>query len=345
MADLESGDPLHVVGGSQINPLLAYGAAKTVDYYAVVADPEDGGDLHEVFCHVFYPQDSPPPYRDGMDPDGANSLFKGKVVYTRIDDPDEAAALIDAARAANLITFASTDGLDGVTGPDGLITTGTAALWVGREAIAFDEPGGDYTVRVWAVDHDSSRSEVLEGFFNYVPTSGIEVDFTGIDYGSVDLNVERLAVGDLEWGNGLAGEGQANKATVRNIGNTWAHVTIRQDDMGFVFVGAGTATALVSSSPLGAASSWRVNYGVRLGSDDAFSLYYDPNVRAVTPNFLGLSAVDQIDFSILVKNGYGTHNGTITISSTIEPFGDYGAGNSFGPVGLADQRRGAIPNT
>ena len=345
LAELESGDPAHGVVGCQVNPTLAYGTAKDVDYCAVVTGAEDGGGLRGVTGYVFYPADSPSPYRDGVDPDGTRSGFMCKVVFSRVDDPDEAAALVKAAVAADLVALASQEDLDGLTGANGLIARGAAELWVARGSIAYDEPGGDYAVRVWALDHDAGRSDVLEGSFNYVPTSGIEVDFTGIVYGSVDLNVESLVAGDLDWGHSPAGDGQTNKPTVRNIGNTWAHVVIQQDDMGFLMVGDETGTALVSGSPLGAASSWTVNYGVQLGGDDAFRLYCDPNVQAVTPNFLGLSAMDELQFSILVKDGHGTHYGTMTIGSTIEPFGEDGAGSSLGPVGEAGLSLEAIADS
>ena len=343
--ELESGDPDHLITGPQINPTLVYGTVKTVHYYAVVADPEDGGDLQEVFCYAYYPTDSPSPYRERTDPDGTGSRFKYRVVFTRIDDPVEAAGLINAAYLDGLIAPASTGGLDELAGPDGMISQGTAALWVGKETVAYDDPAGDYAVRVWAVDHDGNRADALEGSFNYVAVSGIEVDFTGIAYGSVDLGMEASVAGDVDWGNGPAGAGQINRATVRNIGNTWAHVAIRQDDMGFLFIGASAGTALVSDSPLGVTSNWGVSYGVCLGRDDAFKLYYDPNVQAITPNFLGLGAMDELHFSILVSDGEGTHNGAMTIGSTIEPFGQDGAGNAFGPVGLADLSSGTDSET
>lgn len=343
--ELESGDPDHLVTGAQINPTLAWGTVKTVHYYAVVADSEDGGDLQEVFCYAYYPTDSPSPCRERNDPDGAASRFKYRVAFTRIDDPVEAVARINAAYSSGLIDPASTDVLEELAGPDGMIPQGTAGLWVGTETVAYDDPAGDYAVRVWAVDQDANRADALEGSFTYVPVSGVEVDFSGIAYGSVDLGMEASVVGDVDWGSGLAGTGQTNRATVRNIGNTWAHVSIRQDDMGFLFMGTSTGTALVSGSPLGDRSNWNISYGVCLGSDDAFRLYYDPDVQVVTPNFLGLGATDELHFVIVVKNGHGTHNGTMAISSTIEPFGEDGAGNPCGPVGLVGVPAGVTPDT
>lgn len=319
-ADPESGDPGHQVPGSQVLPPLAWGATRTVDCYLVVTDMNDGGDVDRIYAYVYYPAESPAPYRDASDPEGLEAGFKCQVVFTKVDSQVPAAALIEAAGAASMITAAPDGDLAALTGAGGAVARGTAALWRGRASIEFDEPAGDYAVRAWAVDRADNRSAGFESAFNYVPVSGVEVDFTGIEYGSVRLGIAGVQSGDRTWGGGLAGEGCANKATIRNIGNTRAHVTVEQHDMGFGTEGGASGTALVSRSPLGAASNWRVSFGVCLGEDSESRLYFDPGVLAVTPNYLELSAVLEIEFSILVKGGAGTHHGEMTIGSTIEPF-------------------------
>jgi hypothetical protein len=321
----ESGDPTHQISLSQINPPMVKCATKEIDYYAVVTDEQDNGNVYEAFAYVYHPENSPSPYNGGYDPDGLFLRYKYKVTFTRIDDKATAIALINAADAAHLITYsAAAYYKDEITGAQGEIIKDTAKLWVGTATILYEQPAGDYAVRVWAVDTNNNRSSTngLLNYFNYVPTSGVEVDFTGIVYGSVNLGVETPRAGDIIWPStiGLAGQGQADKATVRNIGNTWARVTVNESDMGFGFTGNGPGTALSSSSPLGAASNQNVNFDFKMGNNDANEIYFDPGVTVTSPNALGLSTKDELDFSILVKNGSGHKTGSITISSTIDPF-------------------------
>lgn len=326
---LESGDPTHSMyesqyANSQFAPPMVKCAQKTIQYLAVVTDEENQGNVQEVFSYVYHPVNSPAPYdyatKHNTNDPAITRGFKYKVVYTRIDDNAVAATVINAANAAHLIYFAPDYDISELTGENGEITKGTAKLWVGTEVIDYEQPAGDYLVRCFAVDTNNNYSAVLENRFNYVPTSGIEADFSGIVYGSVNLKEEKMVAGDWVWGSGLAGEGQTNKATLRNIGNTWAALTVRQDDMTFDKAGSAAGTALQSPSPLGAASNWNVNFDVRLGSKDTNRRYYDPFVTVTTPNYLGLSTIEELDLSILVKNGSGTHTGTITLGSVIVPF-------------------------
>ena len=325
IAALESGDPSHLVDGSQLNPPMVKCTTKPINYYAVVTDSEDGGDVEEVFAYVYHPAGAPAPYNyatssNPNDPCITDLGFKYKVVFTKITNQTTAANLINAAAAAHLVTFDPDYDLEELTGVNGEITKGTAKLWKGTEIIDYEQPAGRYTVRTFAVDTNNNYSAPLQNCFEYVAMSGIEADFTGIVYGSVNLNQEKMVAGDWIWGAGLAGEGQVNKATVRNIGNTWAALTVKQDDMTFGKAGSAAGTACVSSSPLGSASNWNVNFDVRLGSNNANKQYYDPYVLVTTPNWLGLSTVEELDLSILVKNGNGTHEGTITLGSVIVPF-------------------------
>ena len=50
---LESGDPTHLTPGTQINPPLVQLATKPIQYYAVVSDEEEMGNVYEVLCLCF----------------------------------------------------------------------------------------------------------------------------------------------------------------------------------------------------------------------------------------------------------------------------------------------------
>lgn len=341
---MESGDPSHVLfkpgapSNSQFNPPMVKGGKKTISFYAVVTDAEDMGSVYEVFAFVYHPVNSPAPYNASTSPNGP--LFKYKVVFTKLGHTASEIALVNGANAAKLITYNTGFNVAEITGANGEMTKGTADLWKGEALIDYEQPAGEYDVRVTAVDKNNNPSSPLVNTFTYVAQAGVQVDFTGIVYGGVNLGVDKLVPGDWIWSSpaALAGEGQINKATVRNIGNTWAHVTVQQNDMGFGFAGSGPGTNITSTSFAGiAGSNWNVIFDVRLGSDDINRRWYDPFVKVTTPNYLGLSTKEELDFSICVKNGFGTHAGTMTIGATIEPFGIAGAGSPIGqPSPISD---------
>jgi len=311
---LEDGDQPHAVytpsdmANSQFNPPMIKDAKKMIQYFAVVTDEEDGGDVAQVYADVFHPEDSPPKYSSNTDPRGR--LFKYEVPFTNqageYTAADKAAeiAYVNAAYNPHLITFQ-----DGFTLSDVVyeLEKGTASLWMGQIEIDYEQPAGYYRVEDYAIDQTSNISEVLINYFEYVAVAGVEVDFSTINYGSVRLGVEKMVTGDTIWDTPLAAAPSPNPATVRNIGNTWAHVTIRQTDMGFGQDGN---------------DNWNVMFDARMGSDDVNKVSYAPNTTVRLPNYLQLSSQDELDLSIVVIKGTSgsTYKGTVVIGATIEPF-------------------------
>ena len=102
--DMESGDPLHLTPGTQINPPMIFDSSKTIDFYTVVGDPDGIGSLSDVYGYVYSPSNSPAPYNTPTDPNG-NPFFKYKVTYTNLGNGPAAQALVTAANNAGLITF------------------------------------------------------------------------------------------------------------------------------------------------------------------------------------------------------------------------------------------------
>jgi len=324
LASMESGDPTHVMyktgspSNSQFNPPMVKGAKKAIDYYAVVTDLEEGGNVAQVFADVYHPLNSPPPYSTSTDPRGP--FFKYEIPFTAqvqfipggiISDTDKGneIAAVNAAYNAHLITFANGYTLTEVVTE---LSKGTAVLWKGTALIDYEQPAGEYTVNVFAIDHTNATSAALVNTFTYVAISGVEVDFSKIVYGSVGLDVEKMIAGDTVWDANptpvVVGEGQPNQATVRNIGNTWAHVTINESDMGF----GQDINGL-----------WNVAFDARMGNSDTYRVYFNPGATVTLPNFLKLSTQDELDLSIKVHKsvpGQTLYSGTIVIGSTIEPF-------------------------
>lgn len=304
VANMETGDESHSVNGTQILPPLVKCNTKPIQYYAVVTDEEEQGNIAQVWADVFHPEGSPPPYSTSSDPRGP--LFKYEIPFTKKGHSSTQINWVQDAYDAGLITFSDEYDIDDVIFE---LQKGTADVWMGQKEIDYEQPAGDYLVSVGAVDHGNNPAVALNNTFEYVPTCGIEVDFTSISYGPVSLDIEKMVPGDTDFADPAApaGYNQSNMATVRNIGNTWASVTVWQDDMGFGKDGTGM---------------WNVSYDARMGNDDAYYVQYDPEEDVTLDNALGLSQKEELDFSIKVHKGFGAHNGTMVLGCMIRDFVD-----------------------
>ena len=303
-ADLEDGDPLHVHDpGSWFLAPGVKCTTKTIEYYAVVTDAEDMGNVDQVYVDVFHPADSPPPYSTSSDPRGA--YFKYEIPMVNLGNLFVTANhdLLVAADDFDLVIYG--DGFD-LAELDA--EKDTISLWHGEAEIDYEQPAGDYTVDCYAIDQNGNRSAVLSNTFLYVPLALLEVDFDSFTYGSVSLGVRKMVVGDLTWSpGGLVGFDQTEKATIRNVGNTWASPKITQDDMGFGkdYTGA-----------------WNVSFDARMGNDDLYKRNYDPDVAKTLPNYLDLSTKEELDLSIKVIKGTSgeKYTGTIVFESVDRDF-------------------------
>jgi len=301
-AELEDGDPKHLIPGFQILPPLAACTKKMIEYYAVVTDEEDGGNVSQVFVDVYHPTGSPEPYGKSK-VGGVPKLpyFKYEVPFTKLGHSAAEIALVSEATKRGLITFGSAFTLSDVIFE---LEKGTADLWKGSALIDYEQPAGKYGVHAFAVDANNNLSVVVFNQFDYIAVAGIEVDFTGIEFGSVNLGVEKMIPGDTNW-NKTPG---INGATVRNIGNTWASVKVKFDDMGF-----GQDVNL----------NWNVLFDARMGNDNAYYVGDIVPYKEITlANALGLSKKDELDFSIKILKGFGEHKGVITLGCVARAFED-----------------------
>jgi len=311
--NLESGDPDHSEPGTQVNPPLIKNSKKYIDYYAVVTDTESLGNVSQVFADVFHPMGVPNPYNNSThtaidgEPTQLSRYFKYEIPFVKLGHSEVEIDLVEDADEAGLMTYNSTFDLAEVIFE---LEKGTADLWKGTALIDYEQPAGMYTVRVYAVDSNNNLSVCLSNQFKYVNIAGVEVDFTSMNFGSVNLGVEKMIAGDTNFVSPAApaGQGAANQATVRNIGNTWAFVSVKFDDMGFGQDING---------------QWNVQFDARMGNNQ---LYYQGNILPYTTrtltNALGLSKKDELDLSIKVIKGFGSHSGTITIGAVEMPFQD-----------------------
>jgi hypothetical protein len=141
---------------------------------------------------------------------------------------------------------------------------------------------------VWAVGQDKNGLQgTLVNEFEYLPLTAFEADFNQVTYGNVRLNTHKIISGDLTW-DGL----NQGPASVRNVGNTRLQMSVYQDDMDFGLTD----------------TQWNVKYDARVGSF-ASSVNYYPETTKWLMDYLDLSELDEMDFSIDVSKFPPTHDG------------------------------------
>ena len=192
--------------GTQIFPPLIHNASLTVEYYAVVTDPQGIDDIDRVYVDVYHP--------DGT--------FKYQAQLYEVEDIDEAVTMIEDAADKGVITLAPGFTVDNLTHA---VEQFEAKVFKGTGELSYHQPYGNYTVRAYAYDQDNGRSAYLNNTFEYVRGVGFEIDFDRIDFGDVEVCKNKWVSGDAVWG--------PPKPTIRNIGNTPAKIKVHFDDMGF----------------------------------------------------------------------------------------------------------------
>jgi hypothetical protein len=327
--DFESGDVPHAVPGTQILPPLQWGAIIPVCFYVVVTDAEQ--DIFNVYVDVYHPIPGPP----GVEGTKKYQLQLEKMDYQAGIDAFVAVGDPTLLVPLNLISYAAPYDFAEVLEE---LEKGTAWVYTACGPLDYEQPAGDYRVVAKAIDGDSNWAVPLENFFLYMPVCQIEIDFTSINYGSITISTNKWLAGDtpgpdwdpkineppapVQWSDPPAPAGDppafTNRATVRNVGNTWLYVTVMQDDMGL------DKTLLPSG-----AWDWNVRFDARMGNDPANEVFYDPVEDMATgtptqlPNILPLSRYDELDFSIHIKKWdtqVTTLSGAMELGCVIAPF-------------------------
>jgi hypothetical protein len=134
--------------------------------------------------------------------------------------------------------------------------------------------------------------------FCYVPTAGIEIDFTTVDYGSVTLHYWSVPSGDRDMTTDCC-------PTVRGIGNTDVRLNILQNDMGFGVTG----------------DVWNNKFRARLGDQNYDYVEYWPDQEKRLDQVLPRCNVEKLDFCIKVDkamDGPGYYNGDMWITPEVD---------------------------
>ncbi len=291
-----------IAAGAQFNPPGVWGANMDFSICAIVTDPDGMADIDGVYTDWYYPSDvafhpealSPsqdlinggtnavPDYGQsgcGEPVTDENELFK-------LDKMEGYGLFCDEIRTNNnnLPSFFGNYNYDEICGDTGELMKDTAYVYCADKHLIWEDPAGDYLVELLALDKAglfsfSTTSGPDLNYFDYLPMTGYEVDFTNVEYGSVKLNTHKRISGDKTFNPG------DGKPSVRNIGNTRLYMWVEQDDMGF-----GTTDGL-----------WNVRYDARVGNNEADWKNYNPEVNKKLQDILDLSEVEEMDFSILVK--------------------------------------------
>jgi hypothetical protein len=268
--------------GTQILPSGMFEVDKTVEFWAVVTDPEGVGTVANVYADVWHPTGPP-----------ENGSFKYQLSMPKQPKPASIVSFQDAYDAG-LVVFAAGHTYETVMHQ---LEQSLCDVYMGSQVLSYHQPAGDYLVAVKAYDNVGNPSVTLDNYFTYVPTAAIELDFTSVNYGSVQLSSNKWIGGDLEFGTPAQ--------TVRNVGNTDVQITVMQDDMGF-----GLTSGV-----------WNVEFDARLGADGVHAVY-DPDQEVTLVDVLPLCNTQKLDFSIhVIKADPGTYTGTITIGCLESPFG------------------------
>lgn len=302
----DTGDTGHVIPLTQLLPPVSYGGTVPIRFWAVVTDPEGLLNVANVYVDVYHPAGPP---LDGSFKFQAQLLPYENALADGVLTPAEINAAINEvnfAYDAGLITFG--EGYD-LTEVIEELSQGAAYLWFGEYVMDYHQPCGFYTVEAYAFDAGTNNQSIhLVNQFEYVCVTACEFDFTAINYGTVVVGQEKQVDGNLIWGDGIA--------TVRNIGNTWFHLEVRQDDMGFGIT---------------APSNWNVAFDARLGNAlENVKVVYDPAYAkgspaagpfTVIPGIVNLCNTWKLDFSIHVEKATQTaYSGLMELQCVYEPF-------------------------
>jgi len=290
----DDGDPSHAIPATQILPPVSYNGVKPVGYYAVVTDPQGIGTIQAVYADVYHP-DGPPEF----------GSHKYQIQLLPVATKVIGLADFDAAVAQNLIFFGEGQTAEIVRHQ---LDQQLAWLYEVQGEIHYCQPAGIYTVKVHAEDRNNNWSSFFCNTFEYVGVTAAEFDFTTVNYGSVEVCVNKWVGGNTTFSNG------DGLPTVRNIGNTNLKVAIFQDDMAF------DKTLDV----------WNVEYDMRLGADGT-NVVYSPAFKkgqsvsqptvTIDPDVLNLCNTQKVDFSIHVKKApAGQYSGVMTIGAVFAPF-------------------------
>jgi hypothetical protein len=306
----ETGDPTHTTTGVQILPTQGYQTSHDITFAAIVTDANGVANLTHVYADIY-------------NPDGS---LKFEVELTRHITDDFSVTLFDAAYNDNMVTL--NNGFTKAEIDDELNQQLAAKYW-GTYHFDNCQLTGTYGITISAFNTQTIVG-TFSGSFEWMPLTAAEFDFNAVNYGNVTMGVHKQIGGNWIF-DSVGAAPSPSPATIRNIGNTYLYMTVKEDDMGL-----GTT--------VGSANLWNVIYDFRLGDGDiapgtttGYTNYVPAAIKGgnlagaasvSSLQILNLCAVAKVDFSIQVnkdltpgvaKSGtmiIGAANANLTYNST-----------------------------
>jgi len=325
----ESGDTGHATPGTQIEPILGFQNKAPIRFYAIVAWGSNDMTTGKVYADVYYPH-------TGTTDPGAHDSLKFEIPLTSLGTGSSIVSSYWTPAwtvGANLVKINdATPNWPAVGGTKAAditeeLTEGLAYLYYADYYFDNCELAGDYTVIVHANTGATNLDGSLTNTITWNPLQGSDFDFGSVNYsanGPVAVGAHVIIGGDKVWDYPTTGAApNPNPATIRNIGNTYIQMLVKEDDMGLGMTG----------------NDWNVHFDARLGNSAAYT-NFDPVAVATTNHaalyaagstvvgvvnstqILGLCSQEKIDFSITVTKDpveYPTdthiYNGTMVLGS------------------------------
>ncbi len=319
-----------VKAGAQFAAPGVWGQAMNYSVCAIVSDANGvDEDIAEVNARIYYPEIPMHTYtynwatgaytqtEDPDNPTGGCGAFIEKNTLKKITDETVAYNLFCnkikngnfnlPTKNAKYATLA--DMYNAICGEEGLLKKDQARVYCDNKYLIWEDPAGNYSVDVTAVDKGGKISEILNNTFTYLENQGFEADFSNVAYGEVLYNTHKIIPGDKQWE-----PSSSIKPTVRNTGNVRLTMGVAQDDMGLC-KNAGLT---------------HVSFDARLGSGSGYNNYNpfkyvtdqttQPTYTWLTKSeVLDLSEVEEMDFSIKLLNrpydGASTYMGNLWLSA------------------------------
>lgn len=178
----------------------------------------------------------------------------------------------------NLLKFSNGMNLDRLCAPDSVLENGQAQIYCQETNLAYNDPAGNYQVKILATDSLANQSPIFNNTFKYLELTAYSVDFDNINYGPVQQYTPKIIAGNMTFETPR----QANSATIRNVGNTRMSLIVWQNDFGLGKTG----------------DNWNVNYQARVGDSDFIN--YTPNTPTALTKVIELGETNALDFGIEV---------------------------------------------
>lgn len=202
----DDGDVSHVTEGTQILPNLGNGADPVpTDFTKYVIVSHEYGIAHIATV-----------YEKLFGPNGA--LIGAENECTDITDQAEQFDALEEALNSNLITATEYADLLYMLNTD----KSQARMFMIENTLYNCDMPGEYSVYFKAVDNYGVITEATTPF-DYLSTTGLNLDFSGVTYGPILINSQKWISGDMTYGG--------DKPTVINVGNTPIQVSISASDL------------------------------------------------------------------------------------------------------------------